>query len=144
MKHKSLGLLQCVLLSLSLGPRHKKLKRLLSHIQLCLLYTHTHTQKGELEQYTDCKIVSSVCVWSTACVCLRYYCRHAWEVFICWSLLPKSCRERKREREGGGEKTRRWSGETRQWGKWRREWWREVFLAELDCSWVWVRLSASA
>ena len=95
----------------------KKLKRLLSHIRLSLQnenYTHTHTHAHKnthththtpwirtIYWLQDCVPVC-VSALNTACVSLRYYCRHAWEVFICQSRLPISCsaRERAKERRG--------------------------------------------
>lgn len=72
---------------------------LFSSIQLCSENDNYINTWVEFEQHPDCKIMSSLSVWSSACVCLWYCCGHAWEVFICRSLLTKSYRDG----DAGGE-----------------------------------------
>lgn len=58
-----------------------------------------------MHRLRDCVLCVCTRTPSSACVCRRYYCRHAWEVFICSSLLPKSCSE-KAEGEGENKKVK--------------------------------------
>lgn len=100
----------------------KKLKRLASHIRLRLQNdnnTHTRTKGWVRTIYRLQDFVPVAFVCGRVCMCVRYCCRHAWEVFICWSLLPKFCGEwgnEGRGRQQGGTERIVAMGE-----KWRRE-----------------------